>query len=345
MFPRQLFSTFFVVHSASSQDKLPKTISIGTHSIGSFFHATGVAAAKTITDHASMKALVKPMAGPVAWFPYMERGDKDLGVLNMWDAEKGYLGESMYERLSNKKGFSVRLICNTVPNAIGLVVAKDSPIKTMADLKRKKVAGNFPTPSLQLQTEALLANANLTWKDIVPVPANSPAEGVKMVTDGRSDASGTVTLGTPAIDELNAKKGARYLPLNPSNEAVARMKKLFPGYMVKVKPGEGNTGIEKEQYLWGYDIYLIAGEKLSEDAAYAITKALWENYKDFGTVHKLLTDWTPKNFVSKEALIPYHPGAIKFIRRRVSGLLIWKKSRPLFSRRRSSLRSSSFTQD
>jgi hypothetical protein len=304
---------FFVfIAAASSQDKLPKTISIGTHSIGSFFHATGVAAAKTITDHTSMKALVKPMAGPVAWYPYMEREDIDLGVLNMWDAEKGYLGESMYERLSDKKGFSVRLICTTVPNAIGLVVVKDSPIKSISDLKGKKVSGNFPTPSLQLQTEALLANANLTWKDIVPIPANSPAEGVKMVTEGRSDSSGTVTLGTPAIEELNAKKGARYLPLNPSNEAAAKMKKIFPGYMVKVQPGHGNTGIEKEQYLWGYDIYLIAGEKLSEEAAYTITKALWENYKEFGGVHKLLTNWTPQNFVSKEALIPYHLGAIKF---------------------------------
>jgi hypothetical protein len=307
-----LLSFFVFVGHANSQDKLPRTISIGTHSIGSFFHATGVAAAKTITDHTSMKALVKPMAGPVAWYPYMERGDMDLGVLNMWDAEKGFMGESMYEKLSNKKGFSVRLICTTVPNAIGIVVTKDSPIKAMSDLKGKKVSGSFPTPSLQLQTEALLANANLTWKEIVPVPANSPAEGVKMVTDGRSDASGTVTLGTPAIDELNAKKGARYLPLDPSNEAAAKMKKIFPGYMVKVKPGPGNTGVEKEQYLWGYDIYLIAGEKLSDEAAYAVTKALWENYKEFGGVHKLLTGWTPDNFVSKEALIPYHPGAIKF---------------------------------
>jgi len=307
-----LLSLFIFIPFASSQEKLQKTISIGTHSIGTFFHATGVAAAKTITDHSAMKALVKPMAGPVAWYPYMERGDIDLGVLNMWDAEKGYLGESMYEKLSNKKGFSIRLVCATVPNAIGLVVAKDSPVRTISDLKGKKVAGNFPTPSLQLQTEALLANAGLTWKDVTPVPANSPAEGVKLVMEGRAVSSGTITLGTPIIDELNAKKGARFLPLNTASDVVAKMKKIFPGYMVKVVPGPGKTGLEKEQYLWGYDIYLIAGEKVSEGTIYTVTKALWENYKEFEGVHKLLADWTPKSFVTKEALIPYHPGAIKF---------------------------------
>jgi len=260
-------SVLCVVFLANAQEKLPKTVSISTHSIGTFFHATGVAAAKTITDHTTIKALVKPMAGPVAWYPYMERGDIDLGVLNMWDAEKGYLGESMYEKLSNKKGFSTRLVCATVPNAIGLVVAKDSPVKTISDLKGKKVAGNFPTPSLQLQTEALLANGGLTWKDVTPVPANSPAEGVKLVMEGRSDSSGTITLGTPIINELNAKKGARFLPLNPSSDVVAKMKKIFPGYMVKVVPGPEKTGLEKEQYLWGYDIYLIVGEKVSKKTA------------------------------------------------------------------------------
>jgi TRAP transporter TAXI family solute receptor len=132
---------------ARPQEKLPRTISIGTHPIGAFFHTTGVAAAKAITDHTSMKGIVKPMSGPVAWLPYMERGDLELGVLNVWDAEKAYLGESMYEKLSNKKGFSIYLLSTTVPNAIGFIVAKDSGIKTVADLKGKRVAGNYPTPS------------------------------------------------------------------------------------------------------------------------------------------------------------------------------------------------------
>ena len=304
--------TFFFLQLGKAEEKVPQVISIGTHSIGSFFHTTGTSAAKVITDHTKMRAIVKPMTGPVAWYPYMERGEIELGVLNMWDAEKGYLGESIYEKLSNRRGFSVRLLCPTVPNAIGLVVAKDSPIKSILDLKDKKVSGNFPTPSLQLQTEALLANGNLSWKDIIPIPANSPAESVKMVTEGRSNSSGTVTLGTPAIDELNAKKGARFIPLDPSPESVARMKKFFPGYMVKVKPGPGKTGIEEEQYLWTYDTYLIVNEKLSDEVVYLITKTLWENYKELEKVHKLLKDWTPSGFVSKHALIPYHPGAISF---------------------------------
>jgi uncharacterized protein len=95
---------------------------------------------------------------------------------------------------------------------------------------------------------------------------------------------------------------------------VARMRSFHPGYMVKVEPRPGNTGIEKEQYLWAYDIYLIIHEKASDEMAYLISKTLWENNAEFEKVHKLLKDWTPSRFVSKNAMIPYHPGAVKFYR-------------------------------
>jgi len=312
LFMLLLTFVFFFPLVAKTTEKIPEIISIGTHPIGSFFNTIGVAASKVIMDHSKIRAIPKPMLGPTAWFPYMERGEVELGVLNVWDAEKGYLGESVYERLSNKKGFSIRLLCVSIWNSAGIVVAKDSGMQAYSDLKGKRVCGNFPTPSLQLQTEAFLSNGNVTWKEITPVPVSSVVEGVKMLMEGRSDSSGTITLGTPVIEELNAKKGARFLPMDPSPEAVARMRKFHPGYMVKVEPGPGNTGIQKEQYLWAYDIYLIVHEKVSDEAAYLMTKLLWDNCAEFEKVHKLLKDWTPSRFVSRNAMIPYHPGVIKF---------------------------------
>jgi TRAP transporter TAXI family solute receptor len=303
---------FVLGHTATAQSTLPKTISISTNPIGSTLHTMGVALAKVVTDHTPMRVLVKPMSGAVAWYPYVQRGEIEMGDLNMWDAQKGYMGESLYDKLSGGKGFSVRLLCNAVPNMAGLMVAKDSPIKTIPELRGKRVAGNLPTPGTQIQTEAFLINGNLTYKDVIPVPANSPPDGVKLVMDGRADASCTIALGTPIINELEAKKGARYLPMDPSPEAVARMRKLFPGYMTKVSPGPGNVGVTQETYLWTYDMYIIVGETVSDDVVYTITKALWENYKELEQVHKEFKNWRPQTFVSKLATVPYHNGAIKF---------------------------------
>jgi uncharacterized protein len=298
--------------TANAQSTLPRNVSIGTNPIGSTLHTMGVALAKVVNDHSQMKVVVKPMSGAVAWYPYVERGEIEMGDLNMWDAEKGYMGESLYDKLSGGKGFTVRLLCNAVPNMAGIMVAKDSPVKTIPELKGKRVAGNFPTPGIQIQTEAFLINGNVTYKDVIPVPANSPPDGVKVVMDGRAEASGTIALGTPIINELEAKKGARYLPMDPSAEAVARMRKLFPGYMTKLSPGPGMVGVTQEMYLWTYDMYIIVGEKVSDDAAYTVVKALWENYKELEQVHKEFKAWRPETFVSKLATVPYHNGAIKF---------------------------------
>jgi TRAP transporter TAXI family solute receptor len=295
-----------------SAQQLPPILNIGTHPVGSFFNVVGTAVATVVGKHTPMKTTVKPMAGPTAWYPLLVSKEIDLGVLNMWDAEKGYLGEYAYKKLSQERGFPVRLLAISINNAIGLVVAADSAIHKYSDLRGKRVAGNLPTPSLQLQTEALLANGGVRWSEITPIPVSSVAEGVKVVIEGRSDSSATCAIGMPITEELNAKRGARILPLDPSPEAVKRVRTKFPGYPIKVTPGPGKTGVEKEEYLWAYDIYLIAREDLSEQAAYQVAKALWENYKELGTIHALLKDWTHDKFVTAEALVPYHPGAIRF---------------------------------
>jgi len=297
--------------SLVSAQQLPAILNIGTHPVGSFFNIVGTATATVIGKYTPMKTTVKPMAGPSAWYPLLASQEIDLGVLNNWDAEKGYLGESVYEKLSKGKGFPVRLVAISVNNAIGLIVAANSKIYKYSDLKGKKVAGNYPTPSLQLQTEAVLANGGVKWSEVTPIPVSSITEGVKAVIEGRADAA-NVTIGTPIIEELHAKSGARFLPLDSLPEAVKRSKEKFPGYPISITPGPGRTGIEKEQSMWAYDIYVVGREDLSDEAVYQIVKSMWENYKDFAPIHVLLKDWTQERFVSKEALIPYHPGVVRF---------------------------------
>jgi TRAP transporter TAXI family solute receptor len=174
------------------------------------------------------------------------------------------------------------------------------------------VSGNFPTIGFQLQTEGFLANGGLKWSDVIPVPVSSIAEGVRAVIEGRSDTS-TCGLGIPIVQELHARKGARFLPFDPSPEAVKRMYEKYSGYPFKVTPAPEYIGLEKEQYFWAFDIYFIGHKDLPDEAVYQIVKALWENYKEVGSFDPdLKKEFTPERFVSKEALIPYHPGAIKF---------------------------------
>jgi TRAP-type uncharacterized transport system substrate-binding protein len=70
--------------------------------------------------------------------------------------------------------------------------------------------------------------------------------------------------------------------------------------------------LAKETIVMGKDITLIAGMHLSDDVAYHITKALWENYKELAPIHPRLKFWTANRFASTRAVVPYHPGSITF---------------------------------
>lgn len=285
-------------------------LNIGTNLTGSTYHIIGAAVATVVEKHTPIKMKVVPMDAAHAWMPLMETKQMDLGIASNWNSEKGYFGQAFYKDLSKGKGFPVRLVFISVPNQIGLVVVASSEFNKISDLKGKRVAGPIPNEAMQLQTESLLANGGLKWSDIKPVPVKSITEGVKAVIDGRADAA-SVALGTPIVEELQAKKGARFLPIDPSPEAVKRAKSIYPAYPFKVSPGPAKTGIAKEQYLWAFDNYIIARKDLSEETMYQVTKALWDHCSELASFHASLRVLTTGTFVSTEALIPYHPGAVK----------------------------------
>lgn len=316
---RKLYLTIFITGILvmfTSQnvfaEKPLKQINIGTHPMGSFYSVLGTAVADVIIKHTPYRATVKAMAGPAAWFPLLLSEDVDIGWANCWDSEKGYFGQSLYKKLSGGKGFPIRLLAVSIPNYAGLVVAGDSDIYSYSQLKGKRVGGPLPGPGQQLQTEAYLANGGVSWSEIRPVPVSTVSGGVRAVIEGRADCSAVAVLGMPVISELNAKRGARFLPLDPSPEAVKRVRDKYPGYPIEISPAPGRAGIQKKQYMWAFDNYLVARANLPDDVAYQIVKALWENRKELATYHARLKGWTHDKFVSKEALVPYHPGAIRF---------------------------------
>ncbi|MEK7228457.1 MAG: TAXI family TRAP transporter solute-binding subunit, partial [Candidatus Binatota bacterium] len=47
---------------------------------------------------------------------------------------------------------------------------------------------------------------------------------------------------------------------------------------------------------------------------YEVVKALWEYNQELGAAYPALKEWRPERMVSKDAFIPFHPGAIKFFK-------------------------------
>jgi TRAP transporter TAXI family solute receptor len=248
----------------------------------------------------------------------MDKGDTDMGVLTSADAVTSYNGIKLYKRPF--KNTRILLVGGAIQ--LAFYVRKDSPVQTTADLKGMRVPTDFPgIPIVMLSSTAALASAGLSYKDIVKVPVSDLQAGNQAFMEGRTDA-GWHSLRSPAVEEANARVGGvKWISVNDTPEGAEKMAAVYPGsYPATLKAGTA-TGLVKDTAMLTNDIYLVGTKDLSEDAAYTIVKALWDNTKELAAAYRALASWRQDRMVSRNAFIPYHPGAIKFYKEKG----VWNK--------------------
>lgn len=293
---------------------LPKTLNIGTHPVGNINNVFGTAIAAVVSKHTPMEVRVKAVAGPSTWMPMMVTKEIELGILTSADAYPAYLGIEAYEKLSAGKGFPVRLAVTGLVMTLGTVVSGDCPAKSIPQLKGLRVCGKYTgVPSAHIAMEAALANGGLTWSDVKMVPVTNPGAGVRAAIEGRTDAA-WASVGMPAVRELAAKKGARFLAIDTSPEALARKDKIHPYSFPKLIKGGRIPGVEVDKWLVGVEVYTLCRSDLSDNVVYKVNKALWDHCGELGPFHPMLKSWNQKSFVSQKLFTPYHPGAVRFLK-------------------------------
>jgi TRAP transporter TAXI family solute receptor len=198
--------------------------------------------------------------------------------------------------------------------SLGTVVSGKCPAKTIPELKGLRVCGRYANvPTALIAQEGALANGGLTWDNVKVVPVPHPGAAVKAVIEGRADAA-WASSGMPAVRELAAKRGARFLSLDTSAAAMARSEKVYPYGFPKLYKAGSIPGVDVDTWLSGIEVYILCRSDLADDVVYAINGALWNNYKELGSFHPLFKSWNQKSFVSRKPFTPYHPGAVKFLK-------------------------------
>lgn len=288
-----------------------RSASLATHAVGSLYNAIGTGIATVVSRHTAMTVRVQPFAGPPAWLPSMNTGETDMGVLTSADAVTSYRGIILYK----KPYKNTRILIVGGSLQLGFYVPKDSPIETVASLKGKKIPTDYPgTPIVMLSSTAALATAGLTYNDIAKVPVSDLQSGAQAFMEGRTDA-GWHSVGSPAVEEANARKGGvKFISVIATPDGAKKMAEIYPGSYPAMSKAGSATGIAKDTALLNNDIYLVAAKDLSEAMVYEIVKTLWEHNDELGQAYPALKQWNRQRMVSKNAFIPYHPGAIRFFK-------------------------------
>lgn len=299
---------------AGAQAKGQNLFTIGTHPTGTLHNSLGMGIATVLDGALPQRFNVLAVSGPGEWGPLLKTGEADFGVANNWDSQMAWLGGSVYGAI-DKDGFPLRVIFKTLFFQSGLVVAKDSGIKTFEDLKGKRVVTEFTAaPGSAAFTLAALAIHGLSESDVRGISVPSLGAGVNAVKEGRADAAYAAT-GMGVVTELDATRGALFLSFDPTPENWAKGDKIIRSTPVAVVPREGLVAIEANPtYLQGYRSYFLGRKDLSEEFVYSVVKAFVENIDKFKEIHAQFRRIDVESLVGPGVTVPYHDGAIKYFK-------------------------------
>jgi TRAP transporter TAXI family solute receptor len=310
-----ILATFLFATEGRAQ-QLPKSVAIGSNPPGSLFYALASGLAKVVSEASPIQAQVQPYAGTSTFVPLFDSGELELGVVNAVDMGMVYQGQKL--KVGGRNPFphvpSSRLLMRGSPLRSSLIVKKDSPIKTIGDVKGKRVTGEYPAQlAVWYNVFGSLANGGLTWSDVKVVPVPAVNEGVDALVQGRADVT-THAIGTAKVKEADAAVGVRYIPLDCSKQGEARIKKAVPGYYLSVVKAGSSTGIVEDTCAYTYDIYLVGPKALPDAVVRNVLQAIWVNVEKLPQFHPGFAEWTKARAVDPEVTIPYHPAAIRYFK-------------------------------
>ena len=239
--------------------------------------------------------------------------------LNLLQAGRGELAFTLGDALSDawkgdeEAGFKTPLkklrgLSATYNNYIQIVASADSGIKTLADLKGKRVSVGAAKSGTELNARAIFKAAGLSYKDLSKVEYLPFGESVELIKNRQLDATlQSAGLGVASIRDLATSVKIVVVAIPP--DVVAKVGD--PAYQPAVIPANTYEGQTADVATAAIPNFLVTQADVSNDLAYQMAKALYENLDTLYAAHNAAKAIKRENAV-KGMPVPLHPGAERY---------------------------------
>jgi uncharacterized protein len=287
-------------------------VTIGTGGITGVYYPTGGAIAKIVNNKRkiyNIRCAVESTGGSVFNVNAVMAGDLEFGIVQ---------SDRQYQAIKGLAGWQVkgpqtdlRAVFSLHPESVTLVAAEDAGIKTLADLKGKRVnIGNPGSGQRQNSIDALEA-AGINFETDLTTESVKAAEAPGLLQDGHIDAF-FYTVGHPSGAIKEATAGARkvaIIPITGIEGLLARSPYYAKSFVpMDQYPGAVNKG---DVETFGVKATLVTSAKVPDDVVYAITKEVFENFNEFKKLHPAFAVLTKQGMLEGLSA-PIHPGAMKY---------------------------------
>jgi len=291
-----------------------KRLIIGTAGQGGTWYVIGSGIANLVTKYnPDIKMTASSTRGTIENMRLVATKRLDIGMTQPPADYYAYKGMDLFKGQSYP---FLRFICGGHYSVQHVVVPYNSPIKTIADLKGKRVAIGVPGSGVRhICGRADLWVGGLDLDDIKVVSLNQ-AQGAQALREGSVDAAVfSGGLPNPGLMNLAMLMKVRTLPI--TKEEVEKLKAKYPYVAPAVKPVviPPNTyrGQSEPVPTMGMITAFTARADLPEEIVYKFISTIFEHREELAKIHPAGKEYTLETLASG-CVIPPHPGALRFFK-------------------------------
>lgn len=289
--------------SGPSKEAVKLRFSAG--SMGSSGYTWGAAASALLKKHANIEVSVR--SGETTQNALLlEKGEVDMGSTN---------GVSLFEVYADKVDQTrIRILTAMFPVSWLLIVKKDNPANSLADLKGKRISVGVGGSTSVVTNEQVVTALGMKKEDF-KFEYLATGAGSSALRDGKVDAWAHI-VGVPApphIEMARMPGGMKVISIPAAELEKVANKYPSAGYFVTKYPPNTIAGIDYE--ITGLASWLLVAvrDDFQEPLAYSIVKTLWENGNELRELYVTARDTSAD---STAKFVPYklHPGAEKYLK-------------------------------
>jgi len=310
-----LAATAVTASVAVAQVKLPPTITMTAYDTGTSGFNITVALGKMLKDKYGSDTRVLPAGNDVARLQPLRANRASISAMGVGVF---FAQEGLFEFATREWGPQpVQITLSSADcNGLSLAAAADSGVKSVADLKGKRIGFVVGSPALNQNALAVLAFAGISAKDVKIVEFASNNAMWKGAINNDVDAMFGSTIAGPAKELQTSPRGIVWPPMPHADKAGWERVRKFGPYFTEHNAtcGAGDFAKDKPVQMgtYPYPIYTVYGSQ-PEDEVYMLTKALiegYDGYKDNAPGASGLAVATQ----TKNWAVPVHKGAVKALK-------------------------------
>ena len=283
-----------------------KYLSVATGGTAGVYYLSGAGIAKLMTKYApDIEATSETTAA----------GAENTRLLGTKQCEVALIDETTLRKtVTGTKGLKLedyRAIFSGHPMFTHIFVFADSPIKDVPDFKGKKVSVGAPGSGNEVGAKIILDEYGVSYKDITPQWL-SFAEQVNAFKDKTTDV-GFIAAGVPtsAVLDITTTVAVRFIPLTEAK--LKSIEDKNPAFFPNALPANTYKGQTKEVIGMGSAGTITVHKDMDDTTAYWLCKVISEHWKELAEIHPAGATYRLSR-VYDGVGIPFHPGAIKYLK-------------------------------